>query len=321
MKRRKSSLDPADFAPLVEVPLPADVGPMTLPTLQRQFEMAAQKVNAAAPALACLECLEVESTLEWNGKVHVLAFWLRTKKQAALWAGGPQTPSELDALIRRDLKTLTTSIREAQLHLDQLADKLRKQKASAAEERDAAKLCGSLLDYLTRDEERLAAILRRHGGSRLDILVPGQGDVRFVFPLFAGGEVRRPKPERLLARARNFNCGFVQIFHICVHEEGEWRSLAGIDKGDIELTWNADEFVDELALIMEAARTGGFAEFTAILFEDALTGVPRRAELTGCSGVEHLNRREAVPARAGLRSGMSRRGGRPGADRVRHGAG
>ena len=218
MTRRKSSLDPADFAPLVEVPLGADVGPLTLPTLQRQFEMAAQKVNAAAPALACLECLEVQSSLAWNGKAHVVAFWLRTKKQAALWVGGPRTPSELDALIRRDLKTLSTSISEAQLRLDELAEKLRKQKASAAEERDVARICGSLLDCLTRDEERLAAMLRRRGGSRLDFLVPGQGDVRFVFPLFTGEEVRRPKPERLLARARNFNRGVVRIFHICVQE-------------------------------------------------------------------------------------------------------
>jgi hypothetical protein len=124
----------------------------------------------------------------------------------------------LDALIRRDLKTLSTSIREAQSQFDQIANKLRKQKASAAEDQDTARICESLLVYLTRDEERIAAILRRHGGSRLDILVPGEGDVRFAFPLFAGGEVRRPKPERLLARARNFNRGVVRIFHICVQE-------------------------------------------------------------------------------------------------------
>ena len=320
MIRRKSVLDPADFAPLVEVPLSTGVGLLTLPTLHRQFARAAQKVHAAAPALACLEFLEVESSLECSGNGLVLAFWLRPKKQRALWAEGLPTGSELDALIRRDLKTLSMSIHEAQLRFDRLADKLRIQKASAAEERDAARTCGSLLENLTRNEERLVAILRRHGGSHLDIWIPGEGDVRFAFPLYAGGEVRRPNPQRLRARAKDFNRGVVTIFHISVQEQGEWLPLAGIEGGEIALTWNPVEVVDELAPITDAVRDGSYVEFTATLFEDAATRIPRRAELTGSSGLRPVHGREAVSLRVGHRSGMSRHGSRPGSGRVRQGA-
>jgi hypothetical protein len=320
MSRRKSARDPAEFAPLVEVPLGADLGLLTRPTLNRQFAMAEHRVHAAAPALACLECLEAESSLEWSSNGPVIAFWLRTKKQQALWAGGSSTGCDLDALIRRDLKTLSKSIHEAQLRLDEIAEKLRKRGVPAAEERDAARTCESLLKNLTRDEERYRAILRRHGGSHLDFWVAGEGDVRFVFPLYAGEAVSRPSPQRLRARAKDFNRGLVRIFHISVQERGEWKPLRVVAKGDIALTWNEGEVNDEIAPIIDAVRNGGFAEFTATLFEDVTTGVARRAELTSLSGVTHVHKREAAPAWTGVQPGTVRHGGRPISDRVQQGA-
>jgi hypothetical protein len=278
MSRRKRTLDPADFPPLVEVALDPGAGLMTREVLSRQCALADQRVHAAAPALACLDCLEIESALCWSGKALVLAYRLRMKKQVALWAGLVRTQTELDTLIRQDLQILSRSIVEAQNRLDRLADKLRQQRASAAEEREAARICVSMRETLTSEEEQIVAVLRRHAGRHLDLSVPVEGDMRFVFPPYEGGAVRRPSLVRLRARAETFNCESVHIFHISLQRHDEWQPLPTAEGAPIELVLNAAQDFEDVAPIIKAVWNKSFVEFTAILFVDALTGAPRRAE-------------------------------------------
>lgn len=287
MKRRKPSLDPARFPPLAEFPIKARGRYLTYKMIGCQVEAARQKVLAAAPAIAHLECLELDDSIERKGEGFAIAMFLVEKRQQELRLEPLLAGDDRDRALRRDIKALVDSVVETQARLDRLVALHRKDPSGLNETTPARALAGAMRTSLERDDERLLEVLRRHGGSALDLLLPDGDEIQTSFPFYPGGSASRSEPLLLRAIVKDFNCGYAKLFRVSREIGGEWAPVTGL-KDMLQIEWPQRTVNRATRALALAAMRGHFVDIPATLIEAGIPRIPVKAELNGQQSVTHV---------------------------------
>lgn len=301
MKRRAAALLPGSFPPFAEFPIESTGQRLTAKMIRSQVATATQKVLAAAPVIPYLECLELAHGIERRERGFAIALYLVEKRQQEVQLKPTSTSDDWNRALKRDIKSIVDSIAETQSRLDRVVASQRKKSQLSNEATTIRSLGAEMHGYLEREEGRLLEVLRRHGGSVVDFLLPEEDGVRLVFPFYPDGDAQRSAPVQLRSRVTKLGRGQAELFYVSRRVNGEWVPLVGLKEGTLRLEWDGCQLRRPQRSLAVAAVRGTFVELSVTLIEAGTTGILVKAELDGEPGVSHVRERR--------RNGRNRRSG------------